>query len=133
MPEQPKPKKLIMRDPPDPALALYNRVLLSVAKHNFIKERYYIPMVSNVMEDMKLIRMDMVMVMEHEIVPLGLQDGWKQVIKNMGEMTGMSMGPGEVRAFLPYHIQTAMTDVIHLVFELMKRVYGYQGPFVQTA
>lgn len=133
MPEQLKPKKLIMRDPPDAALALYNRVLLSVAKHNFIKERYYIPMVSNVMEDLKLIRTDMVMVLEYEIVPSGLVDGWKQVIKNMGEMMGLSIGPGEMRAFLPYHIQTTMTDVIHLVFELMTRVYGYKGPFVQTA
>ncbi len=133
MTENLKPKKLIMRDPPDPALSLYNRVLLVIAKHNFVRERYYIPMVSSVMGDMKLIRADMIMVGEHGIVPIALEDGWNQIIETMGQMTGKSMGPGEVRAFFPHHIQITMTDAIHLVFELMKRVYGYQGPFVQTA
>ncbi len=98
-----------------------------------MRERYYVPSVSTVMREMIDIRSDMVVVLEYDMIPKGLKDGWHQVILQMGIMTGISSDEGEGEPILPNNISAVMQDVFFLVLQFMERVYGFQGPFKKRA
>ena len=117
-------RKILVSQPPDCVLGLYNTALLITAQLSVMDDAYFIADDTTVATDADKLRKFMIMAAEFGVVSESQKRSWQEVVQRL--QVHLKTDDGYLTQWIQFKV--LLNDALYLVFEALKRSYNFKLP-----